>query len=146
MAKTSLRTVGLLSILLSLQRPVVAKETKPKYKPLTLQQAVEVLVDYDLNHTAIPPFVVDTPFMEGYSFMKGITDYSAKDITINRMLTDEERALTILHELRHVVFEKEGLPQREDWIKEFACKDYKIIFEIKCPDNGLEESIRLGYR
>lgn len=138
------RTIALLSLLALLQKPVVAKEVKPAYQPLTVADMVDIINDYQIYHMSVPPTFDQ---LGGWSMYYGVTDFSARSIGINKMLTRPVKRLTGLHEARHTVYDKLGIPQREDWVRDYACRDYELFFKEKCPDqNDLEKSLRWEYR
>ena len=139
------RVVGLTAILLALQQPVVGKEVKPIYTPLEVSDVVQAIADYDIHKMTVPP---NYDAFGGWSIHLGVTDMTHKTMDLNRTATPEVMRLTILHELRHARNYERGLSQREDWIREQSCKDYKLFFKEKeCPDqNDLEKAIRSEYR
>ena len=140
----TLREIALACSLLALQRPVVAKEVKPRYEPLSQADIIKSMQKYTFYKMSVPP-VYDS--MGGWTMLFGVTDYANRSVGTNSMLTDKQAYQVFLHEERHIYNEERGLPQREDWVREFACKDYELFFKEKCPDqNNLEDAIRWEYR
>lgn len=139
------RPLVLLSLLASLQSPVIGKETKPEYTPLEISDVVKIISEYDIHRMTVPP---NHDAFGGWSIYLGITNMTDKTMDLNKVATPEVLKLTILHEMRHARNYERGLSQREDWIKEQACKDYKLFFKEKnCPDqNNLETAIKWEYR
>lgn len=139
------RTIGLLSVLALLQRPVVAKEQKPEYKPLEMRDVIKTIADYDIHRMLSPP-IGDERI--GGGMILGATDSEDKTMDLNRMQNDKYMYQTILHEMRHVYNAERGFSQREDWVRDYACRDYKLFFQEKdCPNqNDLEKLLRSEFK
>lgn len=139
------RTVALLSLLALLQQPVVAKETKPKYEPLSVADVIETVADYDIHKMTTPPLYDD---FGGWQTYFGVTDMTHKTMDLNRVINREQMLLTVLHEMRHVSNHNKGLSNKESWTREYSCKDYKLFFnKEECPvQDDLEKAVRFEYR
>ncbi len=138
------RPLALLSLLAVLQTPVIAKDIKPEYRALEVSDVVRTIAEYDVHKMAVPP-TFDS--LGGWNMYYGVTDMSDKTMDLNKMLNPDYMYLTILHEMRHTLNDRLGLNNKEEWVREYACKDYKLFFKKECPDqNNLDKSIRWEYR
>jgi len=116
---------------------------KTVYEPLTPKELIEVVANYDIHKVSLP--VIGNP-ITGYSILKGTTDYFERDIALNQIITEDEMRITILHEFRHAIHDKKGFSQNEDVIRDFSCRDYKLIYNKNCPNpRGLEDVIQEKY-
>ena len=83
----NLRTIGLMSILFSLQQPVVAKEQKPTYTPLEVSDVVRTIAEYvfyrNIHIVQMGTLEGQTKFMRGkhLAAMKG---FYIIDVTTNK--------------------------------------------------------------
>lgn len=140
----NLRTILLMSTLFTLQKPVVAKDHKPTYVPLDVADVVRTIADYDIYKMTVPP---TGDGFGGWSMYYGVTDMSNRNMGLNAMLTPDFMHLTILHEMRHTLNDRLGLSNKEEWVREYACKDYELFFKKKCfNQNDLEKAIKSEYK
>lgn len=126
---------SLVMILASLQEPTPAKKPEMNYKPINERMLVNLLANFDVYQA--PTFPLEIPAVGLQYCQFGVTDMNERKMVVNNLLATEYRQLVVLHEMQHVRLFHEGvkLPHPEDKINDYACKDYKRIFETKdCPD------------